>query len=126
MFIHYMQLQFLQGFVISLKVAQVVPSHGVYISLPNLVRQLSVIVCHKPKQCLVTQKPRLLNSLGVCSGDPDGLDPSNEKVPNPLNGLNPVDISTWYLSKIRVSTNLMCKTLQLRFDVMSGLDLRWI
>lgn len=112
--------------MVSLEMAQIVPPHSVDVSLPNLVRQLNMVLCHELIQRLVTQEPGLLDDLGIRPGDPDSLDSSDKEVSDSLNRLDPINISVCYFSSHRDSTNFMCKTLQLRLNVMSSLDLEGI
>lgn len=79
--------------MISLKMAQIVPFHSVDVSLPNLVRQLNMMLCHELVQCLVTQETGLLDDLGIRSGDPDSLDSGDKEVSDSLNRLDHINIS---------------------------------
>ena len=64
-FLQNMQFKFFQGFVVSLEMAMIVPTHCVDICLGYFISQLRVMIRHKQEQFFHPEKAHLLDVLGV-------------------------------------------------------------
>lgn len=82
-----MEFELLEGSVVALEVAEIVPTHGVDVGLTDFFRKLGVVGGHKEEELLIADKTLLLDDVGICTGDPNSFDFRHEEIADSLNGL---------------------------------------